>query len=131
MARDRVGAGLLDRLGDGPDVRDVGRELDQERQVRGAADRGGDGAGGVAVDRELQPALAHVGAADVQLDAGHAGHAVEAAGDLDVVLDRFAGDVDDDRHLPALPDRAVLLDDGVDAGVLQADRVEHPARASR
>jgi len=47
---------------------------------------------------------------------------------LYVVLDRFAGYVDDHRHLPALPDRAVLLDDCSHAGVLQPDGVEHPAR---
>src|SRR5581483_3848086 len=34
-------------------------------------------------------------------------------------------DVDDDRHAPALPDRCHVADQGLDADVLQADRVEH------
>ena len=106
----------------------LGESLTSSGRSVGPPDGGRDRPGGVPVDGELEPALADVRAADVQLDAGHAGHAVEPPDDLDVVLDRLAGHVDDDRHLPALPDRGVLLDDRVDAGVLEADRVEHPGR---
>src|SRR6185436_21165876 len=88
----------------------------------------GDLARGVRIDRELEPAATDVRARDVQLDAGDAGDALEPAAHLDVVGDRLTRDVDDDRHLPRGPGRRVLLDDGVDARVLKADRVEHPAR---
>ena len=101
----RVGAGVGDRPGDRADVGDVRRELDEQRQVRRAADGGRDLGRGARVDRELEPAPADVRAADVELDPGDAGHAVEPADDLDVVVDRLAGDVDDDRRLPAGPGR--------------------------
>ena len=97
----RVGAGVLDGPGDRPDVGDVRRELHEQRQVGGSPDGGRDRAGGLRVDRELEAALADVRAADVQLDAGDARDAVEPPRDLDVVVDRLAGDVDDDRHPPA------------------------------
>ena len=112
----------------GPDVRHVRRQLHEQRQVRRAPDRGGHLASGAGVDRELETAPPDVRAADVELDAGDARNAVEAPGDLDVVLDRLARDVDDHRDLPAGPGAGVLLDDGIDARVLEADRVEHPAR---
>ena len=89
----------------GPDVGHVRRQLDQERQVRRAADGRGDLARGAGIDRELEAALADVRAADVELDAGDPGHAVEPAGDLDVVVDRLAGDVDEDRRPPGRPGR--------------------------
>ena len=38
------------------------------------------------IDRELEPARADVRARDVELDAGHARHAVEPPRDLDVVV---------------------------------------------
>ena len=66
----------------GPDVRDVRRELHEQRQVRRAPDGSGDGRRGLRVDRELDAALADVRAADVELDAGDPGHAVEPARDL-------------------------------------------------
>ena len=80
------------------------------------------------VERELEAAGTHVGARDVELDAGHAGLPIEPSRDLDVIGDRFAGDIDDDRHLPCRPGRGVLFEHGVDARVLEADRVEHPGR---
>ena len=52
---------------------------------------------------------------------------VESSRDLHIVVHRFPGDVDDHRRLPPRPRLGVLLDDGVDARVLEPDRVEHPA----
>ena len=123
-----VGAGGFDGPRDRADVGDVRRELDEERQVGRSADSGRDGRRGVGVDRELETAFADVRAADVELDPGHARHAVEPPDDLDVVVDRFARDVDDDRRPPAGPRAGVLLDDRVHARVLEADRVQHAGR---
>ena len=113
----------------GPDVGDVRRQLDQQRQVGRAADRGGDLAGGVRhrsrTGARRVPTLGHEMFSSMPAMPGTPS---SRRVDLDVVADRLAGDVDDDRHLPAGPRRGVLLDDRVDAGVLEADRVEHPAR---
>ena len=124
----RVGAGVRDGPGDRPDVGDVRRQLDEQRQVGGPADGGGDLARGRASIANWMPPAPTLGQRDVELDAGDARHAIEPARDLDVIRDRLAGDVDDHRHPPAGPRPGVLLDDGVDARVLQPDRVEHAAR---
>ena len=60
--------------------------------------------------------------------AGDTRNPVEPPRDLHVVVDRLARDVDDDRRLPGRPRLGVLLDDRVDARVLEPDRVEHAAR---
>ncbi len=120
--------GVLDRLRDRSDIGDVRRQLHEQRQRRGPADGGRHLARGRRVDRELEAALADVGTGDVELDAGNPGHAVESSRDLDVVRDRLAGHVHDDRHLPRVPGVGVLLDHGVDARVLEPDRVQHSTR---
>ena len=53
------------------------------------------------VDRELEATAADVRAADVELDPGDARDAVKPTRHLHVVRDGFAGDVDENRHLPA------------------------------
>ena len=125
----RVGAGVGDRPGDRADVGDVRRQLDEERQVGGAPDGRRDGA---ARPRRRSRTgcrpLPTFGQLMLSSMPAMPGHAVEPARDLGVVGDRLAGDVDDHRHPPAGPRRGVLLDDRVDAGVLEPDRVEHPAR---
>ncbi len=45
-----------------------------------------------------------------------------------VVSDALPGDVDDDRHLPGGPQGRLLPDQGLDADVLEADRVEQSGR---
>jgi hypothetical protein len=104
-----------------------GESFHEQRQIRHAPDRRRDLARGVGIDRELEPATADVRARDVELDPGDARDSLEAARDLDVVADGLACDVDEDRDLPRRPGRRVLLDDRIDARVLQTDRVEHPA----
>ena len=101
----RVGDGPRDR----PDVGDVRRQLDEQRQVGRASDGGRDLAGGAGIDGELEPAPADVRARDVELDPGDAGHAIESARDLDVVLDRFPGHVDDDRRPASRPTSSAYL----------------------
>ena len=53
---------------------------------------------------------------------------VEAPRDLGVLLDRRAADVGDEARLVEIERRQDLAHDVVDAGVLQADRVQHAAR---
>src|SRR5205823_7599612 len=69
-----------------------------------------------------------VGARDIELDAGDARHAVQHPRDSHVLVNRLAGHVDHDRHLPARPHGRLLAYDHTYAGVLQADGVQHPTR---
>ena len=66
-----------------------------------------------------------VGAGDVEFDGGDAGEAVEPGRHADELLVRAAGDADDDRHAERGEIRQVVRDEGLDAVVIEADRVEH------
>jgi hypothetical protein len=76
---------------------------------------------------ELHAALLDVGTGDVDLD-GVDRRVVEAARDLDVLLDGRAADVGDEARLAEVQRRQDLVDHMIDAGILQADGVEHAGR---
>jgi hypothetical protein len=65
------------------------------------------------------------GTGDVDFDRGDPRLLVQNPRHHCVVFDRLGRDIYDRRHLPVCPDRRVLLDEAVDAGILQADRVQH------
>ena len=77
---------------------------------------------------ELDAAFLDVRARDVQLDAGDALGVRQDARDLDVLVERGAADVDDDRGAPRAQFGQLLVDEAVHADALQADRVQHPGR---
>ena len=99
--REGVGPGVGDGAGDRDDVGDVRRQLDDDRQGGHGAHGGGDLGREVGVGPEEHPARVDVGAGDVQFEPGDARALVEHRGHLGELADRVAGDVDDDRHLPA------------------------------
>ena len=95
--------------------------------------RGDAAAGGHHLRRHLRvvaegdAAFLDVGAGDVDLD-GVDRRLVEAPRDLDVLLDGRAAHVGDEARLGEVELRQDVLDDVVDARVLQADGVEHAGR---
>jgi hypothetical protein len=101
------------------DVRDRRGELRVERLRRGRA-RSRDDLGRV-LDRALD-----VRAGEVQLE--HVDlRAVEARAELRVLVGREPADGDPDRHAELEEAREVAFDEGVDARIRKADRVQHPA----
>ena len=79
---------------------------------------------------ELHAAFLHVRAGDVDLHRVDR-RIVEAARDLGVLLDGRAADVGDEARLGEVERRQDLPHHVVDAGVLQADRVDHAVRRFR
>ena len=84
--------------------------------------------GAVQAAAELDAALLDVRARDVQLDRGHALGVGQDARHLDVLVERGAADVDDDRRAARAQLGQLLVDEPVDADALQADRVQHAGR---
>ena len=121
-----MGAAAGCGLGDGDDVRDVGRELDDDRQGDGLPHATGDLLGELRALAEVQAAL-HVGAADVDLERGDAGRALRRGRERGELVDALAGDAQDDGRAPFGPSGRVVAEDGIDAGVLEPDGVQEPA----
>ena len=113
--------------GAGGDVGLIGRELGDEGLG------GGGPTGGYYLCRQLpiiaegRAALLDIGTGDVDLD-GVDGGIVEPAGDFVILLDRGARDVGDEPRLAEVEGRQNPLYHMVDAGVLQADGVQHAVR---
>ena len=76
------------------------------------------------VAAEGHPALLHVRAGDVDLEAGDARRRVADARDLGVLLDRVAAHVHDECHVVAAHARQHVPHEGVDADALEPDRVQ-------
>ena len=76
------------------------------------------------IGAKIHPAR-HVGAGNVQLDCGHARGLVEPAGQGHEFVVIVSGDADDDRRPQPRQVRQVMGDEGFDAVVVQADRIEH------
>ncbi len=121
-----VGAGVGGGAGHEGDGGDVGGELDDDGAV-------GDGAGAAdelveerGVGAEDHAAVGGVGAGGVELVEVDAGGVVEDADNLDAVLDGKAEDVSDDAEAGDAAEAGhLLLDEGVDAHILEADGVDH------
>ena len=125
--RERVRALALRRAGERDDVRDVRRELDEERQPRRRARGAHDGGERPRIGAERGAALVDVGARDVELDRRAARLGGEAARDLGVFPDGAAPDVADRRDAERVQERQALAGESLDAGPLQSDRVEDAA----
>ena len=95
---DAVGALPLADPGHLGDVRDVGRELHQQRGRSAPRVARTSSASTVGILAELDPTALHVGTGGVDLDPGHLGHAREPLAHFGVALDLGAEDAGDHRH---------------------------------
>ena len=109
------------------DARHVRRQLGDDRRRGRRAAIGHEPLAHRRIGAEIDAAR-HVRARDVQLDRRDAGQAVEPARHPHELVVRAAGDADDDRHAEAAKVRQVMRDEGLDAVVIEADRVEHAGR---
>ena len=97
-------------------------------QPRDLADGADDVEGAGQAAAELDAAFLDVRARDVQLEGCDALGVRKDARHLDVLVERRAADVDDDRR-PACPQLGQLfVDEPANADALQADRVQHAGR---
>src|SRR5690606_23168519 len=124
-----VGAGADRDLGHAADIRHVGRELGDERPA-GEGTHGADDLGEeVLPGGEHGAAFLDIRARQVELEGEKAGQRVEALDHLDVVLDRAAGDVDEDLRATQAAGQPgeLLLGHPVEPDVGEADGVDHAA----
>ena len=128
--RERVRAGRLGRTGDLGNVGHIRGQLDDERLFRLCLCRRNDLLDHFRLRAEGHAAAFYVRAGDVHLDEVDVrvrdlfDHAL-------VFLDRVARDVGDDLRVVLTQEGDLLLDDAVDARVLQADAVENALRGLR
>ena len=109
-------------------VGDVGRELDDHGFARGRAAGAHDLFDAGHMGAEGHAARIDVGAADVDLVGIDPIVVIQRFDNVDVLLHAVAGHVDDDGHVVrGEPAQVVVLHD-LNAGVLQADRIEHARR---
>jgi len=126
--RDRVGAGVLGRAGEGGDIGHVGRKLRDDRQRRHFLDRADDVVGARQAAAKRDAALLDVRARNVQLERAHAVGIREDPCQLDIFIERAAADVDEDRGAAIAQLRQLFPDEPMDADALEADGVEHAGR---
>ena len=106
----------------------VGRQLCDQRFRRVLAAGLDDTCRHLGVVAERDAALFDVGAGDVDLDRIY-GRIVEALRDVFIFLDSGTRHVGDEACLREVEPRQNLLDDTVDAWILQADGIEHAVRS--
>jgi hypothetical protein len=121
---DPVRARTLDGRGHLADARDVRGELGEDR-LPGLAPHALDHASGhLRVRGERQLAVLHVGAGEVHLERVDGGVIGESRGELAELLDALRADVREDRRVRQEHLGQDIAEVGVDAAVLEADRVQ-------
>ena len=129
--RQAVGAGVDAGPGDRDDVGDVGRQLGAAPAPTGAVCRRTaptTAAAASGSQANTRPRFSTFGQEMLTSTATHARGAAQPAGQLGVLLDAAAGDRHDGAGAVLVQPGQVVLEEGVDARALQADRVEHAAR---
>ena len=122
--RDGVGPAGLGPAGDLDHAGDVGRELGQHRQRAGPADSRNDPLAHPRVGAEVD-APADVRAGDIQLQGGDSRHSFQPSPHADELVVALAGDTNHHRGAQTRQVRKLAADEGFDAVVVQADRIEH------
>ena len=125
-----VCAGLLCRLRDRYDVRNVRAQLDVYRLLRDLLHLTGDRRHVFCAGTEGHATAMYVRAGDIDLEDTDLRHLAHGLRELYVLRDTEAGDVRHERLVEVLPKlRKLLLDDLVHAWILEADGVDHTGRA--
>ena len=128
----RVGSGLLGGLGDGGDVRHVGRQLHDDGQVpRVLLDRFGHFGGEGRILSEQHAPVLHVGARDVHFQTGDAFLGGEDARQFREFSGRGGVQVGDDRRFMPRQAGQFVLEEGFHAVILQTHGIEHTAGGFR
>ena len=131
-AGDSIGSGLLGGLGDGGDVRHVGRQLHDDGQVpRVFLDRLGHFGGEGRILSEQHAPVLHVGAGDVHFQTGDAFLGGEDARQFREFSRRGGVEVGDDRRFMPRQAGQFVLEEGFHAVILQTHGIEHTAGGFR
>ena len=121
--REGIGATVACPSGDAGDVGDIRRELGDHGQPRHPAHARHDAAAELRIGPQIDT-MAHVGAGDVQLQASDAGHPLQAIGQLHKLPLIGASDAHDHRRPTPEQKGELGLQEGVDAVVVEPDRIE-------
>ena len=105
----------------------IRRELRDQRLLRHRATGSDDSRRHLRIVAELHTAFLDVRARDVDLDRIDR-RILEAARHFDVILDGRTADVGNETRLAEIQRRQNLRHDMIDAGILQADRIQHAHR---
>lgn len=119
-----VGAGVDGGARERDGVGDVGRELDDEGSAADGAAHLGDQfaqAGGVGSEHQ---AVGDVGAGDVEFDAGDSGLLIEGGGDVHIVVDGVAGDIDEHAGGHGLDEGQFFGEEALESDVGESNRIQ-------
>ncbi len=124
---DRVRSAVGRRLGDGHDTRHVGGQLRHDRQLARGPHRRHQVAAQLRIGAEIH-ATRHVRAGDVQLQRVHATRLLQLQCHRHILVRLAPSNAHNHARADLTQIRQVMGDEGVNAVVVQADRVEQPGR---